>query len=229
MSWSGLGSCPVAFQKVSMAMNFIIDGPKDARITIMLAHGAGAPMNSTSMDLLAGALAGIGFRVARFEFGYMAARRSGVRRPPPKAEKLAPEYRAAVEELGASGPLILGGKSMGGRVASMIADELHASRTIAGLLCLGYPFHPPRKPTQLRTAHLTDLRTPTLICQGTRDAFGTREEVQDCGLSTRIEILWLADGDHDLKPRKSVSGFTAQDHLATLAAKARTWADRIAP
>jgi predicted alpha/beta-hydrolase family hydrolase len=195
----------------------------------MLAHGAGAPMTSASMDSLAGALSGIGFRVARFEFGYMAARRYGVRRPPPKAEKLAPEYRAAVEELGATGPLIIGGKSMGGRVASMIADELYASNKIAGLLCLGYPFHPPGKPTQLRTAHLIGLHTPTLICQGTRDQFGTRDEVQDYGLSKCIELLWLEDGDHELKPRKSVSGFTAQDHLRTLAEKARNWADQIAP
>ncbi|MDB5594897.1 MAG: hydrolase [Hyphomicrobiales bacterium] len=212
-----------------MAMNFIIDGPEDARITIMLAHGAGAPMTSTSMDSLAGALAGIGFRVARFEFGYMAARRSGTRRPPPKAERLTAEYRAAIEEFGATGPLIVGGKSMGGRVASMIADELYASKTIAGLLCLGYPFHPPGKPTQLRTAHLIDVHAPTLICQGTRDAFGTREEVGHFGLSKSIEMLWLEDGDHDLKPRKSISGFTAQDHLTTLAEKVRDWGDRLAP
>ena len=108
---------------------------------------------------------------------------------------------------------------MGGRVASMVADELHAAGKIAGLLCLGYPFHPPAKPEQLRTEHLAGLKTPTLICQGTRDEFGTRDEVSGYALSDRIEILWLEDGDHDLKPRKSVSGFSAADHLKTVAEK----------
>jgi len=157
----------------------------------------------------------------------MAARRAGQRRPPPRAETLIPEYRAAVDALGAVGPLIIGGKSMGGRVASMAADELHAAGRVAGLLCLGYPFHPPGKPDQLRTAHLAGLETPTLICQGTRDEFGTRDEVAGYALSDRIELLWLEDGDHDLKPRKGVSGFTAADHLKTVAAAVSDWAGRI--
>lgn len=212
-----------------MTEKFLFDGPSDARATILLAHGAGAPMDSASMTATAKALAAAGFRVARFEFGYMAARREGVRKPPPRAETLNPEYKAAVAELGASGPLIIGGKSMGGRVASMVADELHAAGRIAGLLCLGYPFHPPAKPEQLRTKHLADLRTPTLICQGTRDEFGTRDEVAGYTLSDSIEILWLEDGDHDLKPRKAVSGFTAADHLKTLAEGAAAWVTRIAP
>lgn len=210
-----------------MAVDFLTDGPADARTTILLAHGAGAPMDSASMTAVATVLAGAGFRVARFEFGYMAARRQGQRKPPPRAETVIPEYRAAVDALGATGPLIIGGKSMGGRVASMAADELHAAGRIAGLLCLGYPFHPPGKPTQLRTAHLADLKTPTLICQGTRDAFGTRDEVAGYALSDRIGLLWLEDGDHDLKPRKSVSGFTAADHLRTIVAAVSDWAGRI--
>jgi uncharacterized protein len=210
-----------------MAVDFLTDGPPDARITILLAHGAGAPMDSASMTAVATVLARAGFRVARFEFGYMAARRQGQRKPPPRAETVIPEYRAAVDALGTTGPLIIGGKSMGGRVASMVADELHAAGRIAGLLCLGYPFHPPGKPTQLRTAHLAGLKTPTLICQGTRDEFGTRDEVAGYALSDRIELLWLEDGDHDLKPRKSVSGFTAADHLRTIAAAVSDWAGRV--
>ncbi|MGK9169862.1 alpha/beta hydrolase [Inquilinus limosus] len=210
-----------------MAPTFLFDGPADARTTILLAHGAGAPMDSASMTAAATALAGAGLRVARFEFAYMAARRDGRRKPPPRAESLIPEYRAAVEALGASGPLIIGGKSMGGRVASMIADELRAEGRIAGLLCLGYPFHPPGKPEQLRTAHLAGLATPALICQGTRDEFGTSDEVAGYALSDRIELLWLEDGDHDLKPRKSISGFTAADHLRTTAERVAAWADRI--
>ncbi len=208
-----------------MVGKFLLDGPEDAPVTILLAHGAGAPMDSPSMTATAKALGAAGFRVARFEFGYMAARRRGERKPPPRAETLNPEYRAAIAELGAKGPLIIGGKSMGGRVASMIADELHASGRIAGLLCLGYPFHPPAKPEQLRTKHLAGIETPTLICQGSRDEFGTRDEVQGYGLSDRIEILWLEDGDHDLKPRKSVSGLSAADHLKTVAETVTRWVD----
>ena len=210
-------------------MKFLFDGPPEAHTTVLLAHGAGAPMDSASMNATAKALAGAGFRVARFEFGYMAARRTSEgRKPPPRAETLIPEYKAAIAELAVKGPLVIGGKSMGGRVASMAADELHAAGSIAGLLCLGYPFHPPAKPGQLRTAHLADLKTPTLVCQGTRDEFGTRDEVSGYALSDRIEFLWLEDGDHDLRPRKSVSGFSAADHLKTLAEKVTEWAARIA-
>lgn len=211
-----------------MSGRFLIEGLEDARLTILLAHGAGAPMDSASMTAAAKALSATGFRVARFEFGYMAARRtSGDRKPPPRAETLNPEYKAAIAELGAKGPLIIGGKSMGGRVASMIADELYMEGTIAGLLCLGYPFHPPGKPEQLRTQHLKGLKAPALICQGTRDEFGTREEVPGYELSKAIEILWLEDGDHDLKPRKTISGFSATDHLATMAETVSAWAAKL--
>ena len=209
-----------------MTPSFLLTGPQDAPVTLLLAHGSGAPMDSPAMNAAAVALATEGLRIARFEFSYMAARRTtGTRKPPPKAETLNPEFRAAVEALQATGPLVIGGKSMGGRVASMVADELHAQGKIAGLLCLGYPFHPPEKPAQLRTAHLMELTTPALICQGTRDPFGTREEVPGYGLPERIRMLWLEDGDHDLKPRKSVSGFSAADHLATMARTVRAWSE----
>jgi len=203
---------------------FLFDGRGDAEVTILLAHGAGAPMDSRSLTASAQALAAIGLRVVRFEFGYMASRRVlSAKRPPPRAEKLSAEYIAAIDDLDAPGPLVIGGKSMGGRVASMIADPLHASGRVAGLLCLGYPFHPIGKPGQLRTAHLIDLQTPTLIVQGTRDPFGAREEVAAYSLSKAIEILWLEDGDHDLRPRKAVSGFTAADHMRTMADRVAIW------
>ncbi|WP_332687088.1 alpha/beta hydrolase family protein [Devosia sp.] len=214
-----------------MATNFLFDGPEDARVTILLAHGAGAPMDSASMNAVTKALAEQGFRVARFEFGYMASRRTAAgKKPPPKAETVMPEYLAAIDDLGpTNGPLLIGGKSMGGRVASMVADALFDAGRIAGLVCLGYPFHPPGRPQQLRTAHLINLRTPALICQGTRDEFGTRYEVGEFGLSDAIEVLWLEDGDHDLKPRKSVSGFSTADHLKTVATSVDAWVKRIAP
>lgn len=209
---------------------FLFDGPEAAPVTILLAHGAGAPMDSASMAATAKALAIAGFRVARFEFHYMAARRYGHRKPPPRAETVNPEYIKAIADLrakGVTGPLVIGGKSMGGRVASMIADEMFSKGEISGLLCLGYPFHPPAKPTQLRTKHLAALKTPTLICQGTRDEFGTPDEVATYDLSDSIEILWLEDGDHDLKPRKSISGFSAADHLKTMANAVKAWTGRI--
>ncbi|MBK8082393.1 MAG: alpha/beta hydrolase [Devosia sp.] len=211
-----------------MATDFLFDGPDDARVTILFAHGAGAPMDSASMTATARALGAAGLRVARFEFGYMAGRRTGVRKPPPRAESVMPEYVAAVDALGPTpGPLIIGGKSMGGRVASMVADAEYAAGRIAGLICLGYPFHPPGRPTQLRTKHLTGLRTPTLICQGTRDEFGVPDEVATYGLSPAIELCWLEDGDHDLKPRKAISGFSTADHLATVARRVADWSGQL--
>jgi predicted alpha/beta-hydrolase family hydrolase len=205
-------------------MNFLVDGPDNAVATVLLAHGAGAPMDSASLSASTKALAAGGLRVVRFEFDYMASRRtSPTKRPPPRAEMLESEYIAAIDGLGAASPLIIGGKSMGGRVASMIADQLYQSGRISGLLCLGYPFHPIGKPEQLRTAHLADMQTPTLIVQGTRDLFGTREEVASYKLSKSIEILWLEDGDHDLKPRKTVSGLTVADHTLAMAGRVATW------
>jgi predicted alpha/beta-hydrolase family hydrolase len=139
-----------------------------------------------------------------------------------------PEYVAAVEALGAGAPLVVGGKSMGGRVASMVSDQLLAAGKIVGLLCLGYPFHPPGRPEQLRTAHLAALRTPALICQGTRDPFGTREEVAGYALSEQIELFWVEDGDHDLKPRKAVMGLSAAEARAAVVGRTRSWADALA-
>lgn len=203
--------------------------PEAARATIMFAHGAGAPMDSPAMTAIAEALAEDGLRVVRFEFSYMANRRTeGTSKPPPRAEKLNSEYLAAIEALKLDGPLIIGGKSMGGRVASMIADEQFEADRIAGLLCIGYPFHPIGKPEKLRTEHLKDLRTPTLICQGTRDQFGSMDEVRQYELSPNIRMSWFEDGDHDLKPRKRVSGFTHADHIKSMGAAVSAWVDDLA-
>ncbi len=211
-----------------MATDFLLDGPDTADTTLLLAHGAGAAMDSAAMTMFAEAFATAGLKVARFEFSYMAARSTGARKPPPRAERLIPEFHSAVADLGARGRLVIGGKSMGGRVASMVADELREAGQIAGLLCLGYPFHPPAKPAQLRTAHLEALRTPALICQGTRDPFGTKDEVPGYALSDRIEIFWLEDGDHDLKPRRKITGATASVYARIVAEKVADWAGRLA-
>lgn len=198
----------------------VYSGPPDAPATLILAHGAGAPMDSAWMNKMAEKLAERVVRTVRFEFGYMAARRQGQRKPPPRGETLMPEYLAAVDAVGASGNLFIGGKSLGGRVASMVADELFRRGKIAGLVCLGYPFHPPGQAQKLRTAHLETLSAPALICQGTRDPFGAREEVDRYSLSPSIELFWLEDGDHDFKPRKP---YSLDSHLSHVADKIASW------
>ena len=170
---------------------------------LVLAHGAGAGMDSAFLERMAARLAARGIAVARFNFAYMARARHEKRRiAPPRAEQLMAEYREWVAHWNAQGlhPFI-GGKSMGGRVASMIADELFAQEAIRGLVCLGYPFHPPGRPQNLRIDHLRTLEAPTLICQGDRDPFGRRDEVEGYALSAAIRFCWLPDGDHDFKPR----------------------------
>ena len=194
------------------------DGPEGAPL-LVLAHGAGAAMDSAWMNDACTLLGERGVRTARFEFAYMAGRRVGIRKPPPRGDSLVGEYRdAVVAVIEASGRApVIGGKSMGGRVASMVADGLYAEGDIRGLVCLGYPFHPMGKPEQLRTAHLAELATPTLICQGERDTLGMRDEVAEYTLSPAIRIEWLPDGDHDLRPRKAVSGFTYRQNLEAMA------------
>ncbi|MFO1149882.1 MAG: alpha/beta family hydrolase [Alsobacter sp.] len=210
---------------------FLDDGPAEAPAALLLAHGAGGAMDSKGMQSMTEALAVAGLRVLRFEFAYMAARRTGARKPPPRAELVIPEYRVAVEAAKArvgSTRLVIGGKSMGGRVASMIADELHDAGEMSGLLCLGYPFHPPGQPTKTRTAHLAGMRCPALIVQGTRDPFGSEQEVAGYKLSPAIKLLWMPDGDHDLAPRKTVSGATTAGHLAKMATRVRAWVEGLA-
>ncbi|MFK0204747.1 alpha/beta family hydrolase [Agrobacterium sp. NPDC090283] len=176
-----------------MPHDFLVTGPEDANVTVVLAHGAGGAMDTTWMTTMSAALSDKGLRIVRFEFDYMAARRSSEKRaPPPRAEVLKQEFEAVIDELGPMGRVVIGGKSMGGRVASMIAEE--------------------------------DMKTPTLICQGTRDLFGSREEVPSYKLSDKIEILWLDDGDHDFRPRKAVSGRTAAEHISTAADHVAEWA-----
>ena len=189
----------------------ICDGPEDAEFALILAHGAGAPMDSPFMVAFAEGLAAAGQRVVRFEFPYMRARRGG-RKPPPNRLPLLQEcWLAAIAVLAEAGwpsrRLVIGGKSLGGRVASLVADQA----AVAGLVCLGYPFHPAGRPEKTRTEHLATLATPTLIVQGTRDALGTRQDVAGYDLAKDIRIEWLEDGDHSFKPRRK-SGRTEAEN-----------------
>ncbi|MGH7780603.1 MAG: alpha/beta family hydrolase [Candidatus Binataceae bacterium] len=188
---------------------FLIDGPPTAARSIALAHGAGAPMDTPFMQTIARGLGAAGIRVIRFEFPYMRRRReTGARRAPDPGRLLIASWRDTINELGNANRLVIGGKSLGGRIASMVADEAGA----AGVVCLGYPFHPPGRPAQTRIKHLEVMRTAALILQGTRDSFGHPDEVRDYQLSHAIRIEWLEDGDHSFKPRIR-SGRTEADNL----------------
>ncbi len=194
---------------IERGADFLWDGSVDSPYMIVLAHGAGQPMDSPFMETMAMALAEAGSRVGRFEFPYMARRRTtGKKAGPDRLPVLCEAWRQAVDGIDHT-RLIVGGKSMGGRIASMIADEIGA----AGLICLGYPFHPPGKPEKLRTEHLAGLRTPSLFCQGERDPLGSRDEVAGYDLSPAIHLEWLVDGDNSFKPRKK-SGRTLERNLA---------------
>jgi uncharacterized protein len=190
------------------SVELVFTGPARARRTIALAHGAGAGMDSPFLAAMAKGLADNGFRVARFEFPYMTARRTGKKRPPDREPVLRDAWLQVIAELGPDG-LVIGGKSMGGRIASLIGDEAE----VAGLVCLGYPFHPVGKPKQLRVEHMRTIKTPTLILQGTRDPFGNREEVAGYRLGKKVKVRWLEDGDHSFKPRLA-SGRTEQQNWA---------------
>jgi uncharacterized protein len=193
-----------------MNPHWLLDGAADAPVTVALAHGAGAGMDSEFMQVMACGLADAGLRVVRFEFPYMIARRQdGRRRPPDRQPILLQIWRDVVAELGAASRLVIRGKSLGGRVASLVADELG----VAGLVCLGYPFHPAGRPARLRTEHLHEIRTPTLIVQGERDSFGSRAEVAGYSLAPSVRVEWLADGDHSFRPRRA-SGREEADNLA---------------
>jgi hypothetical protein len=186
---------------------FLIDGSDQGPLTFAFAHGAGAPMDTPFMAFFAEELAARGWRVVRFEFPYMARRRQEPKRPPPDRQPvLLAIWQAVIAHLGPE-KLVIGGKSMGGRMASLVADETG----VRGLACLGYPFHPAGKPEHLRTEHLATLKTPCLICQGSRDALGNAQEVAGYTLSPAIRLHWAEDGDHDLKPRK-VSGRSARQN-----------------
>lgn len=190
-----------------MSVPLLREGDGDELGTIVLAHGAGAPMDSAFMNEMSAGLAERGACVVRFEFPYMHARRSsGKRGGPDRQPELLATYRAVIAQLGGPRALVIGGKSMGGRMASLIADELQ----VRGLVCLGYPFHPAGKPKQLRVAHLKGLQTPTLIVQGTRDTLGAQPEVEGYELSANIRLAWLEDGDHSFEPRKKSGRTTAK-------------------
>ncbi|PSW12594.1 alpha/beta hydrolase [Photobacterium sanctipauli] len=202
---------------------YLIDGPgqDDAVATFLFAHGAGAGMDHAFMAEVAKGLAQAGIRVIRFDFPYMIKRREdGKKRPPDRQPKLLLDFQRHIDAH-AGEKLVIGGKSMGGRMASLMVTEIadespdveNCAAKVKGVACLGFPFHPPGKPENFRGEHLKTITTPTLILQGERDTFGTRAEVEAWQYADCVETTFLPDGDHGFKPRKA-SGYTESGNIA---------------
>jgi predicted alpha/beta-hydrolase family hydrolase len=191
-----------------------------ARITLILGHGAGSGQTSGFMVTFASALAARGIDVVTFNFSYIERGRH----VPDPGDKLEACYRAVIAAARAhkklkGNKLAIGGKSMGGRIASQVAAR--GLDDLAGLVFLGYPLHPPGKPEQLRSKHLPNIKAPMLFVQGSRDSFGTPEELRPIlkKLKTPCKLYEVEGGDHSLKvPKKAGSQeevyATVQDEIA---------------
>ncbi|EGR1168899.1 TPA: alpha/beta fold hydrolase [Vibrio parahaemolyticus] len=190
---------------------WIVEGPENGPLFVF-AHGAGAGMEHDFMTAVAKGLVEQGIRVVRFNFPYMVkCSEDGKKRPPDRAPKLLEAYSEVIAHFAsfASSPVVIGGKSMGGRMASLLAEH----ELVAGIACLGFPFHPPGKPEKFKGDHLASIDKPTLILQGERDTFGKREEFDEFVFSQQVKVSFLPDGDHSFKPRKS-SGHTEAGNIA---------------
>ena len=182
---------------------------------MLLAHGAGADMHAKALTTVADALADAKVPSLRFNFPYMAAGRRGPDRPP----VLAAAVREAAGDLARATKvpldrIVLGGRSMGGRIGSLVAADADDPFPALGLVLLGYPLHPPGKPETLRVEHFPRIRVPCLFVSGTRDAFGTPDELQRHAKQIKgpVEWHWIETADHGFKPLKS-SGLTVDAAL----------------
>lgn len=180
--------------------------------TLILAHGAGAGQSHPFMVGCARALAAHGVDVITFDFGYMQQRR----RVPDPATVLEARYRAVIDRVraelaGAARALFIGGKSMGGRIATQLAAS-DRDLALAGLVLLGYPLHPPGRPDKPRDAHLPALGRPSLFVQGSRDTFGTAEELRPVlARLTPTPMLYAVEGgDHSFRIGRSRSAAAQQ-------------------
>lgn len=194
-----------------------IDGDKSSPL-FFFAHGAGAGYDHAFMKSMARKLVARGIRVVRFNFPYMDRRaETGKKSPPDRLPKLLDCYNDVLEIIGESN-VVIGGKSMGGRVASHLADH----DAVLAVACLGFPFHPPGKPEVNKGEHLSEIAKPCLILQGERDTFGNKDEFAGFTLAKQVEVSFLNDGDHGFKPRKS-SGYTEEQNLEQAADKLATF------
>jgi len=203
---------------------------------ILLAHGAGAGSQSDFMQRTATLMAEGGVTTWLFDFSYMQRMMAeGKRRPPDRMPKLQAAFNSAIDEVQLSPDydatlgLYIGGKSMGGRVAThlLTSDVLQARKpdgstcSIMGGVILGYPFTPPGK-QNLRTEHFDDMARPVIIAQGQRDAFGGEALVSELNLPESITTIILPDGDHSFKPRKA-SGESLEGNMELMVNRALEW------
>lgn len=201
----------------------LVEGSPESGVVVVLAHGAGADMHADFMSEVAGGLVARGHAVCRFNFAYV----DKGRRSPDRADVLEQTYDRVVEAVRKDlefDRLIIGGKSMGGRIASQIAA---AGTEVDGVVFLGYPLHPPGKPERLRAEHLSRVRAPMLFIEGTRDPF-CRLETLDAvleDLDAQTEVAVIEGGDHSFKVRKS-SGRSTTDAWAEVIAASDDWIRR---
>lgn len=189
----------------------VTEGAPVARF--LFAHGAGASMSTDFMRDITALLVAQQIEVVRFNFPYMQIMsESGKRRPPNRMPQLLEYFAEQVNGLDADLPLFIGGKSMGGRAATMLATQTDLKNTIKGVIALGYPFHPSGKPDKLRIDHLPDMQAPCLIVQGERDPMGRKDEIAGYALPDTQQVVYLTDGEHSFKPRKA-SGVSLLDNL----------------
>jgi hypothetical protein len=170
------------------------------RALFVFAHGAGAGQHHPFMAGVSRALAAHGVDVVTFDFPYKRLQRSAPDRPP-VLEQSFRDAVAAARAWSTAGRLFIGGKSMGGRIATHLAAQ--GLESLSGTVCLGYPLHPPGKPEQLRVAHLPSIHTPVLVIQGERDAFGTPDELRPHlnAMRTDVRLHVIPRADHSLAVR----------------------------
>lgn len=195
-----------------------------SQVIFLFAHGAGADMQSEWMLDFDNLLSQKGIKVVRFNFPYMIKRsQDGKRRPPDRQSKLLQAFAEQIEKLISQGllsddtKLFIGGKSMGGRMASLLTCDSDYQFNIDGVICLGFPFHPAKRLDKFKGEHLATINTPTLILQGERDVMGNKQEVLSYLFSDKVTVHFLTDGDHSFKPRVK-SGVTYTGNLQQAAA-----------
>ncbi len=221
---------------MSLLINTPVTGTtaaKDPVATLILAHGAGAPMDHEWLELMTAALVDEHIQVVRFNFPYMQKRQQdGKKRPPDRQPKLLAHFAEVIDSVHkellqetVAAPVYIAGKSMGGRMATLLPEAYpDTAAELAGIIALGFPLHPPGKADNGRGAHLAKLQLPTLIIQGERDSFGSQQEIAGLRVSDQVQRQFLPDGDHSFKPRKA-SGYTLEQHIETAAQQVRRFID----
>ncbi|TWX73919.1 alpha/beta fold hydrolase [Colwellia sp. C1TZA3] len=206
-----------------------LNSADDAKALVIFAHGAGADMHHAYIEELIALMNAQQLSVLRFNFPFMDKRKlDGKRRPPDRMPALVECYQAILANANSTLPIYIAGKSMGGRIAATLAGDkvLMQKQLVSGVICLGYPFHPVKKPEKLRLAPLQNTQLPVLILQGERDALGSESEIKQYEISSRCQLHYFSDGDHDLKPRVK-SGYNLKQHQTTAVNKIRDFIDEI--